>query len=457
MSEGAFCDCQQASMMMATTRQIRQMVLTLLGILTIIICCWPGLKSHHQLGRYYDSISYDSSSYEPPVSQHVVNATSASSHLSSDLLLPQWLEEYIRWHAEMRAKFPDQKLLSKEEDGPKLLIRICPRTCGGLHDRMQHLGEYLYEAHQTKRILLLKWYNRFELESFLVPAASGLLNWTLPRTEETSSTPEALITAFPSNDSSDATRVVVKYLKDKVTTVPKNVTLPEYSTLWKLFFQPSARLQELLLSTTIIIPHKYSALHLRVRHPAHYNTIRDNHVDLQGLNWTKKTTRDFCLKTAIRAMTCITRHQMLLNNANATEEPLYVFSDSPDLVQYLVEASNKTYAGTNPVERLTHEAVAGLHLISRKSQDNAHLDLQNNGKVVSSWNAYAGTFVDLYIASRARCLAFGVGNFAVLAVKLSESGNKCAAAPLQYIPRTGAMAKVWGYKTVAQSQVCDLN
>ena len=88
------------------------------------------------------------------------------------------------------------------------------------------------------------------------------------------------------------------------------------------------------------------------------------------------------------------------------------------------------------MDRLAHETVAGLHLISRDSQVDVHISgYQDNESIPVSWNAYAGTFVDLYIAIQARCLALGVGNFAVLAVQIS--GSRCV---LQYIPRTGQMA-----------------
>lgn len=45
--------------------------------------------------------------------------------------LPEWITDYVKWHHEMRAKYPG-KLLFEDPNAPKVLIRTCLGLCGGL-------------------------------------------------------------------------------------------------------------------------------------------------------------------------------------------------------------------------------------------------------------------------------------------------------------------------------------
>ena len=61
------------------------------------------------------------------------------------------------------------------------------------------------------------------------------------------------------------------------------------------------------------------------------------------------------------------------------------------------------------------------HKVVARDQDikNAHID-KNKGRPPEE---YYGTFVDLYLGINAKCVAFGIGNYALFATKIS--GTKC--------------------------------
>ena len=100
------------------------------------------------------------------------------------------------WHAAIiRAQFPDDELLFTHPNRPKIVIRVFPTTCNGLHDRMSDITLFLYDAYKTNRVLLIKWYNRFELESFLMPAQN--INWTLPHVRQTATVDQLLQQTIP--------------------------------------------------------------------------------------------------------------------------------------------------------------------------------------------------------------------------------------------------------------------
>lgn len=377
--------------------------------------------------------------------------------------LPQWILEYAAWHNEQRAKFPDELLLT-HPDAPKLYIRHCPRRCGGLHDRMKSLTQYIHEASSRNRVLFLKWYNKYELESYLQPNVL-LMNWTLPSVANVTDTPDALLQY--ANHSSFKT--VVYHVRDdkpevastEVVKSNKRIQLVSFSSLWHSLFQPSFRLQQLLnhtrndLNLQQMPQHQpYAALHLRMRHPANYNMRRDTGMDLTGLPWGRDHERQTFIQKAIRALNCtkgMVSKKQKENNDNKTL-PLYIFSDSKEIVNYLVHvAPNVSIDTASILDRTAHDLVQDWQLIARDvAVVNAHLDAPNQ-----TWHAYAGTFVDLYIAMNAQCLSLGVGNFAVLSVLISPNNNKDGCV-MNYAPRSGIMARAWGYHKLPSAQVCDL-
>jgi hypothetical protein len=109
---------------------------------------------------------------------------------------PEWIQNYVSWHQQMRREFPGMKLFEDNPKAPKLLVRTCLGLCGGLHDRLGQLPWDLYLANQTNRVLLIAWQRPQPLEEFLVPhenvnngngngnntgVAASFLDWSIPK------------------------------------------------------------------------------------------------------------------------------------------------------------------------------------------------------------------------------------------------------------------------------------
>ncbi len=111
-----------------------------------------------------------------------------------------------------------------------------------------------------------------------------------------------------------------------------------------------------------------------------------------------------------------------------SDEPVYFFSDSNDLVQYMsynltnssYVSANRAAIAANPIDNEALLATKGGHVVAREaSQDNAHIDRQK-GRPASE---YYSTFIDFFLAVYARCLTYGIGYYAIFATKIS--GTKC--------------------------------
>jgi hypothetical protein len=115
-------------------------------------------------------------------------------------------------------------------------------------------------------------------------------------------------------------------------------------------------------------------------------------------------------------------------------EPIYFFSDSNDLVQYMafdIKNSTSSLRKLDTTQTLDRNAIfesdaiqvaSRVNIVARSDvsfMDNVHIDKQKGRDPP----AYYATFVDLFIAIYARCITYGVGNYALLAMKIS--GTSC--------------------------------
>lgn len=137
----------------------------------------------------------------------------------------------------------------------------------------------------------------------------------------------------------------------------------------------------------------------------------------------------FAIEIATKAIKCAKTLKTLAKNSM---EPIYFFSDSNDLVNYMAfqvqNASQfKTKLGSeisniSNIELDAMKVTYDANIVARKDvsfMENAHIDKQKGRDAP----AYYGTFVDLFLAIYARCITFGVGNYALLAIKIS--GTSC--------------------------------
>jgi hypothetical protein len=343
----------------------------------------------------------------------------------------QWIQDYLYWHADMRRKYPDTQLLDHPQ-APKLAIMYMDPAVhqGGLTDRMKGIGHLLKRCHKEGRVLLLKWYDApLSLEAFLVP---HLFNWTLPSPHPNITTPERLRASFEksnnnnnnnNNTEDDSARRVILY---RFTNQLGNYLHP-YGIIWHAYFQLSTVVQQAFdeaLATLGVVPGKYDAIHLRLGHPAYRNKKSYNaQVDKDRGYSFKGINRVRAISTAIHAIDC---SKWSVNesfaDAKDTTLPVYFYSDSTDLVKTVI-APSSIKPGTKEQEaalsKLSNTTFQS-NIVGRTTGPVVHLENRNNE---TSLEAYANTFVDLYLAIHARCLTIGVGRFAYMAAKIS--GTTC--------------------------------
>lgn len=228
--------------------------------------------------------------------------------------------------------------------------------------------------------------------------------------------------------------------------------------IFGLFFQPSPRLQVRLdeaRRTSKLQPGRYSAVHCRVRHPKVGKNWRPTGTaggvataDKSGLVWEGRD-RQWAIQTTEHALQCATTIQ----SSSMMTEPIYILADSSDLVHFFVyDLRNSSYLQTHQIqehndtfERSAYRLAQQLTLVSRPIEgETVHLDLQKGRPV----EAYDSTFIDFYLMLQARCLVFGVGNFAWFAAKLSGT-------PCRLLHQTEA----WGgvQRKLEQTRLCLLN
>ena len=65
----------------------------------------------------------------PAIEPVTLNRSSSSNNAplvtqSKEQELPKWIQDYISWHQEMRAKFPGKAII-EDPDAPPVLVRTC--------------------------------------------------------------------------------------------------------------------------------------------------------------------------------------------------------------------------------------------------------------------------------------------------------------------------------------------
>ena len=202
---------------------------------------------------------------------------------------------------------------------------------------------------------------------------------------------------------------------------------PSYGAIFRMLFSPSPPVQQALQSISSelgLVQGEYTAIHLRVRYPRGLPLERQNillgkdpnapDADHGGLLWSG-AARNYAIQQATHAIRCSKR---LLRSPT---EKVYMISDSNDLVRYFAHEIKGSKKGMD--SKIDLEAVRQAHsmnIVARDmSAENFHLDRQK-GKNASD---YYSTFLDLLLASRARCVAYGVGRYGLFAAKIS--GTKC--------------------------------
>jgi hypothetical protein len=206
---------------------------------------------------------------------------------------------------------------------------------------------------------------------------------------------------------------------------------PSFGKIFLSFFQPSPDIIKMIdgIDERLgLIPNKYTVVHSRVRHPSGY---------VHGMTFNGKYAstadrylpdfvgefKDEMTKSAIRAIKCAEQ----LPHNDDSESKVYFMSDMSDLVTYLAfnltdekytSSHPEWFADANSTNSTAKTLVSKNHVVARvQSTQNLHID---KAKMTEKENYYA-TFVDLFIGIRAKCVVFGIGNYARFAAKISHT------------------------------------
>ena len=237
-----------------------------------------------------------------------------------------------------------------------------------------------------------------------------------------------IVTIVKDRKEKDNLEFVTKQRQNKDIAEPDT----EFGTLWHLFFKPSEPVEKELteaMKQGNLAVKQYVATHCRVRHPGRINFLGKNNSDIMTMTKNAKLdadraglifegrAKDMMLDVGTHALFCAN----LLRNKDS--ENVYFFSDSDDLVRHMVApvasmplSSNISLSGLRS-ESVKHALMPGKIVSRNLSTPTVHLHLEKAPDV----SYYYGTFLDLYMAVAARCVSLGIGNYAFLSSKISNT------------------------------------
>ena len=213
-----------------------------------------------------------------------------------------------------------------------------------------------------------------------------------------------------------------------------------FGKIFHLFFKPHPKIQRQINTVQKelgLVKNEYTVAHCRVRHPKAYKKGERLHdgtwvanADKVGLTFEDRT-RKLAIEIASRSIQCAATakdENSIRDNFDVKRHPIYFMSDESELVNYFAHnLTDSKYVTSHPewfekkgLNRTTFNIVKKFNIVARdQSIANAHID-KNKGR---KSGAYYGVFVDLFLGIGARCVSFGIGNYASFAAKIS--GTKC--------------------------------
>ena len=204
-----------------------------------------------------------------------------------------------------------------------------------------------------------------------------------------------------------------------------------FGQIFQSFFQPSPAVMhelDLTMQELALVPYFYTAIQSRVRHPGgytkgqEYNGIYAAKAD-RYIPPFKGEFKEKMIETAIEAITCA---ETLPDN-NSSKAVYYFMSDMSDLVTYLAfNVSDVNYVHLHNSEFLNPERIyfqakkiVSRHLLKARKQitQNLHVDKARPKEI----KKYYASFVDLWIGIMAKCVVYGIGNYARFAARISHT------------------------------------
>lgn len=337
--------------------------------------------------------------------------------------LPAWMQDYMIWHKRQRRRYDKEAV----EDVKFLVVACLRRTqCGGLSDRVRSMPYWLLLAEKTNRVLLIHWNKKYKLEDFWIPPRRNALDWRLserwairsPFAESCITKPSKVLPEFhdesnPNIESAIASseRVVCVKTRNDMTSLVYDSFGTNYtrhfaiSSVFQSMFTPTDELQNYIRTVKReqigfkIDDERYLAVHIRALYPLETGSglifpTWNNHSDMMKA-WSNK---------AIESV--IDAYRKHYSDSNGSLPPIYVASDSSDVVDYVLSNNSSSW----PTRILALRGTLPRYHLELDTANNSALDMYP-------------TFFDLSMLSHGKCLSFGIGSYGRLSARFS--GLQC--------------------------------
>lgn len=432
------------------------------------------LAVHHQQSKFLQLQSgvllVESSILGPAVTRRLETSTQHDFENEQKMweaepfasILPDWMKDYFDWH---RTSLQELNNDQTKWRSYKYLVVRCLRMdhkCGGASDRLQSIPLALLVASQHQRLLFIEWEKPAALTEFLVPTA---LAWRLPEwfhkniqssTDHHVSDNEYPYVHFQRSPTvlsdkhlsrldtySNSTFLDMRYQthdhgrayynayvlqqerqQERMLEGNNNEPSPSprksfdevFAAVWACVFQPSPPVQAMIDSAVNELglqDGNYVSLHVR----SMYYKDKSNKV-------SRVENAVHC--AAQLGMNTSDGYTAKVQDAVSLPQfpTIYVASDSSAVTQISVQY------GTSVLGRRVVALATTSTNISSSQASPLHLD--RGSKFLSSspdaanWmdfdaSAYYGVFVDLYMLSRGRCVAFNIGGYGHFASLISPN------------------------------------
>jgi hypothetical protein len=321
-------------------------------------------------------------SHEEFVSTPILVQPAITNLWQNSTLLPEWMKNYLDWHKEQRSHLTESNFGSF-----RFIIMIARKgqVAGGVTDRLRPLPAFLRIANATNRIFMIHWDRPTHLEEFLLPPQGGL-DWRVPawlephlhNVRQNGNQGEILHVAKGLSKIQACVYQSWNYGElyyDKHLQSEEADAKTVLRDLWNIAFTPSppvAILIEDQYRQMGIVPGEYATAHIR------------------ALYAVKKRKPSLIQQLTINALNCASQLR--------PGGPFYVASDTPFAMEVALAYGRQK--NVTVVSRSNSERNEPLHI--------GHHEVNATHNSVSD---FYDTFVDMYIISMTRCVAFGKGGY----------------------------------------------
>jgi hypothetical protein len=359
--------------------------------------------------------------------------------------LPDWMTEYMAWHAEQLLHIDENNWREKQY---RYLIARCldiDRACGGVSDRLKSLPTLLLLARLSNRIFFIHWNRPIRLEDiFVLPTSTNnrtttwvILNWTVPSFIPVQGSGTRLYTKLTTLIKATIVQnssvpVLCARVQDQhggsefynanhpPSQQPADPSVPVWNnhphrafrhvfrSLFFTLFRPSNRLLQplgrILHNEFNVTPGMYDAVHFRAYYsaamspdqiaPWAINAVYCAYQHLNHIQLSSSTTVPPVNTSATGVPTAVNR-------------PILFLSDSNVAIQAVRDHFTSS-TSSFPIQVLT---------LSRDA-DPMHLD---KSVPIDNTDGHLNVFVDLLLMAHARCIAHGQGGYGRFGVLLSAN------------------------------------